>query len=393
MNHIPSPHEANPLLSRLFAFIRDLRENGFVVGLAESQDSVRILCALERGDIKLFRDALRGLVATRREDWERFDALFDAFWLARGLRGRVTFSDGRKTPQAEGNASAGAGDTSGRKRKSEAETSETDAAERDETEAGRGRASAAESLFKSDFRHLLDPKQMERASAFAERLSRLMRTRLSRRDRAGRHGRRLDFRRVIHRNIGHGGAPVELVFRRRRRKPLKLILLLDSSGSMDPYTPFFLRFAHGALSHFRQAAAFLFHTRLVEVTSAIRDKDRQRATDKLALLAQGVGGGTRIGECLAAFNARHAQRAITSRSAVMIVSDGFETAEPDLLKEAMRHLRRRCRRIVWLNPLLGRPGYEPKSVGMNAALPFVDLFAPAHNLASLAALESYLAKL
>ena len=120
---------------------------------------------------------------------------------------------------------------------------------------------------------------------------------------------------------------------------------------------------------------------------------RTRAVDKLALMAQGIGGGTRIGDCLATFNRWHARRVINSRTAVMIVSDGYDTGTPERLGEEMRRLRRRCRRIIWLNPLIGWRDYSPQARGMQAALPYVDLFAPAHNLESLAALAPYLARI
>jgi uncharacterized protein with von Willebrand factor type A (vWA) domain len=110
-------------------------------------------------------------------------------------------------------------------------------------------------------------------------------------------------------------------------------------------------------------------------------------------MAQGIGGGTRIGECLTVSDRWHARRVIHSRTCVLILSDGYDTGAPDLLEGAMRGLRRRCKRIVWLNPLLGRDGYEPNAQGMRTALPFVDLFASAHNIDSLASLEPYLARL
>jgi uncharacterized protein with von Willebrand factor type A (vWA) domain len=144
---------------------------------------------------------------------------------------------------------------------------------------------------------------------------------------------------------------------------------------------------------FRESEAFLFHTRLARASSALRERDPAKALDRLALMAAGVGGGTKIGECLAAFNRMHAKRVIHSRTCVMILSDGYDTGSPDLLASAMRDLRRRCKRVVWLNPLTGRNGFEPSARGMQAALPYLDLFAPAHSLESLAALEPYLARI
>lgn len=186
--------------------------------------------------------------------------------------------------------------------------------------------------------------------------------------------------------------PINLAWRRRKKKPLRLVVLLDASGSMSLYTSFFVRFMHGVVDTFREAEAFVFHTRLVHVSPSLRDRNVTRALDRLSLMAEGIGGGTRIGESLAVFNRWHAKRVINSRTAVIIVSDGYDTGEPAQLAREMRALRRRCRRIIWLNPLIGWKDYTPEARAMKAALPFVDLFAPAHNLESLAALEPHLAR-
>ncbi len=261
---------------------------------------------------------------------------------------------------------------------------------------GEGRAegaSRAETLARTDFRKLSDPADVAEAHAVAERLARAMRTRLTRRDLARRRGYRLDLRRTIHRNINHGGVPITLVKRRRKEKPLRLVILLDASGSMSLYTGTFLRFIHGVLDEFREAEAFLFHTRLAHVSDAMKEKDAARALDRLSILAQGAGGGTKIGESLATFNRWHAARVIHSRTCVMIVSDGYETGDASLLGREMAQLAKRCRRIVWLNPMMGWEGYAPEAAGIKAALPHIELFAPAHTLKSLAALEPYLARL
>jgi uncharacterized protein with von Willebrand factor type A (vWA) domain len=254
-------------------------------------------------------------------------------------------------------------------------------------------ASRAENLAEVDFRNIAEPGQLEQAHDAAARLAKAMRTRLTRRDLARRRGYRLDLRRTIHRNISHGGVPIALVKRQRKDKPLRLVVLLDASGSMSLYTGVFLRFIHGVLDEFREAEAFLFHMRLAYVSEAMKEKDAGRALDRLSLLAQGAGGGTRIGESLKTFNRWHAARVIHSRTCVMIVSDGYETGDSALLGREMAALARRCRRIVWLNPMMAWEGYAPEAQGIKAALPHVDLYAPANTLASLAALEPYLARL
>ena len=392
-----APAASRHMLARLAGFTRTLRDNGFAVGLKESEDAARVLAVAIwlRGPASL-RSALKALFCARQSDWLKFDQVFDAFWLGRG-RARVvhiglpakpaTPAETRQIagPQAEHNEGPGLGDQVPRDGGDGAPESDA-----------RGRmegASRAERLAETDFRKIADPAAIAEAHALAARLARQMRTRLSRRERARLKGRRVDLRRTIRRNICHGGVPIELIWRKKKRRPLRLVVLLDASGSMSLYTSVFVRFIHGVLDHFREAEAFLFHTRLVHVSAAMREKDVGRALERLTLLAEGVGGGTRIGESLATFNRSHARSVIHSRTCVMIISDGYDTSAPEVLESEMRQLARRCRRIVWLNPMIGWDDYEPSARGMQAALPHVDLFAPAHSLQSLAALEPYLARL
>src|SRR5262249_17884157 len=163
-------------------------------------------------------------------------------------------------------------------------------------------------------RHIVDPDEIAEVHELAARLARIMRARLLRRDKARRRGRRLDIRRTIHRNVSKGGTPVDLVWRRRKIKPLRLVVLLHTSGSMNLYPSFFVRFLHGVVDAFREAEAFVFHTRLAHVSPSLRDRDVARAVDRLGLMAQGIGGGTRIGESLATFNRWHARRVVNSRT-------------------------------------------------------------------------------
>jgi uncharacterized protein with von Willebrand factor type A (vWA) domain len=378
---------------RVAGFVRTLRDNGFKLGLGETADALTILASPAARKLSALKPALRALLCATHSDWQRFDQIFDAYWRGRGMRskhivtGTPTESRASLRRLAEANAQQPAGAPDHVERR---------AGDFDQPTDGRGRregASRAENLTSADMRHIVDPDDVAQAHALAARLARTMRARLTRRERIRRRGRRLDLRRTIHRSISHGGTPIDLAWRKRKEKPLRLVVLLDASGSMSLYTAFFVRFLHGVVDAFREAEAFVFHTRLVHVSASLRDRDVTRAVDRLSLMAQGIGGGTRIGDSLAAFNRWHAKRVINSRTAVMIVSDGYDTAEPERLAAEMARLRRRCRRIVWLNPLIGWKDYAPTARGMQAALPYVDLFAPAHNLESLAALEPYLARI
>jgi uncharacterized protein with von Willebrand factor type A (vWA) domain len=379
---------------RLAGFARTLRDNGFAVGLAETRDALAILASPAAMQPALLRPSLRALFCATRSDWERFDEIFAAYWQGRGMR-RAQRSVG--TPGESRSTARHAAESM----MSQRPYGMPDAVEQGEGHDGdaaashdrRSQAARSERLGATDLRYVVDPDEVAQTHALAERLAHRMRARLVRREQARRRGRRLDLRRTIHRNISHGGTPIDLVWRRRKVKPLRLVVLLDGSGSMELYTAFFVRFLHGVVDAFRESEAFVFHTRLAHVSASLRERDVARAVDRLSLMAQGIGGGTRIGECLAAFNRWHAKRVINARTAVMIVSDGYDTGEPERLAEEMRRLRRRCRRIIWLNPLIGWRDYAPEARGMQAALPYVDLFAPAHNLESLAALEPYLARI
>jgi len=379
---------------RMAAFLRLLRDNAFAVGLSESADALRVAASPLGRRPSLLQSALKALCCARRADWEKFDELFQAHWLGRGMKRALRVAGQTQRPPSLRELAAEAGARSGQGGLGEALPRDDGAGRQEGGASGRMEgASRRESLEETDLRKLADPEAQAAAEALALRLARRMQARLTRRRRADPRGRQLDLRRTIRRNVAHGGLPLELVRRRPRRKPLRLVVLLDASGSMSLYTGVFLRFVHGLLAAFRQADAFLFHTRLVQVSEAMKERDAARALERLSLLVQGIGGGTRIGESLAAFNRQHAARVLQGRSCVIVVSDGYDSGPPEALAEGMRQLAKRCRRIVWLNPMAGWQGYAPSARGMQAALPYLDLFAPAHSLASLAALEPYLARL
>jgi uncharacterized protein with von Willebrand factor type A (vWA) domain len=380
--------------TKLAAFLKTLRDSGFAVGLQEGQDAASLMAVGFAEKPRLLRSAFKHLFSARKSDWEKFDGLFDAFWLGKRVKSRSLTMGSAKAANSpslkslQDNRSETAG---------QAATDQIPVADdAPQDRAGEGRmegASRAENLAEIDFRDMADPEQIEQAHAVAARLAKTMRTRLTRRDLARQRGYRLDLRRTIHSNISHGGVPIDLVKRQRKEKPLRLVMLLDASGSMSMYTGVFLRFIHGVLDEFREAEAFLFHTRLVYVSDAMKEKDAGRAIDRLSIMAQGAGGGTRIGVSLQTFNRSHAARVLHSRSCVMIVSDGYETGDAKLLGREMAALAKRCRRIVWLNPMMAWQGYAPEAAGIKAALLHVDLYAPANTLKSLTELEPYLADL
>lgn len=389
-----SPHAAGvALVRRMVGFLRNLRDNNIAVGLGEARDALTVAGAIDVARPAQLRAALKPLLAARREEAERFDTLFDAYWLRRGVtRG------GRPAPAGPGAGEAKRRPALGPMPHGVAAIADSvsrdagdAAADADRSTLERGGASKAETLARTDFRHLDNPDDLAELEEMVEAIALSLRRRIERRRRTARRGERLDLRRMLHASIPHGGEPIEIYRKRARRRPLRPVLLLDASGSMSQYSAIFLRFMLALLKRLPESEGYLFHTRLVEIGPVLRERRRVKALERLSLLAEGWGGGTRIGECLATFVKHHARRALRGRSILFILSDGYDTGEPAVLGNAMAALAKRARRIVWLNPLLGWHGYQPVAGGMAAALPHVDLFAPAHNLQSLAALAPHLA--
>jgi uncharacterized protein with von Willebrand factor type A (vWA) domain len=258
---------------------------------------------------------------------------------------------------------------------------------------GRLIASERTTRMKTDLRHFTDPNEIAEAERLAHDLARAMRYRLSRRYRRDQRGVRLDLRKTIRANLSHGGEPITLIRKSRPNRPVRIVVFLDVSGSMKAYCRFFLQFVKGLVCAWIDTDAYLFHTKLIRITDAVRDTDSLKAMTRLSLMADGFGGGTKLGASLCQFNDNYAKRALNSRSVVIVLSDGYDTGTVNALSRELARLKRRAPRLVWMNPLLGWRHYQPVTAAMDAALPFIDHFAAANTLESLAAIEPELARL
>ncbi len=365
------------LRARLTGFAGFLRANGYGTGGADSVGVLETTVQTGMLDQRVLRWSLKALLCGRGDEWRRFDALFDAYFLppnkkifvesnvvsagARESAGGVR--DGDESEPAAGAGHGVAGDA--------------------DTGAARHGASREESLASTDFRDLNQAEHARAIEALMRRFARRLKHLQLRREARSHRGRRIDLQGTIRQSVASGGTPLRLAWKERRRVRPRLLLLLDVSRSMSLYSFFYLRLARALCGELADVHCFIFHTRITGVAEALRDPDPWRSQERLHLLAAGWAGGTRIGECLRDFNRDHAARLVHSRTGVIIVSDGYDTGEPELLAQALATLRQRSRRMVWLNPLLNQPGFSPEGRGMQAAMPHIDLLAPGADLAGI----------
>ncbi|MFC5499923.1 VWA domain-containing protein [Caenimonas terrae] len=357
--------------ARLAGFAGFLHANGFALGGGDAAQVLRTAQRVGVLDAQVLRWSLKALLCGRGDEWRRFDELFDAWFLPPN---RWQAAQSRAAPR--GSVTGGSAQGQG---------GEQQQAVDDEPLRPRNAASRLELLARTDFRALTEREHALDVEALMRRFARQLKHIRLRREARARLGRRLDLQATIRRSVASGGTPFRLAWKEHRRVRPRLVLLLDVSRSMAQYSFFYLRLARALSGELADVHSFIFHTRVTGVSEALRDPDPWRAQERLHLIAQGWGGGTRIGDSIAQFNREHAARIVHSRTAVIVMSDGYDTGEPGVLSDALAQLRRRARRIVWLNPLLDRPGYAPVSQGMQAALPHLDLLAPGADLASIAA--------
>jgi uncharacterized protein with von Willebrand factor type A (vWA) domain len=377
--------------TRLAGFMAHLRAHGFRVGVAETQTALRALDALGAVQPDAVRMALKAVCCGCSEDVARFDDLFDSFWRNGGrVRPRV-MPDRAAAPRHIRSSQTADGQDSG----SGGSPHAPEGGEGEAEAGGEGRlvASRVHTLMKTDLREVVSAQDIHEAEAVARRLGEAIRDRRSRRRRAARKGAMIDLRRTLRASLATGGEPLRLARRTRPDRPVKIVALCDVSGSMALYARPFLAFLAGLMRADDAADAYLFHTRLVRITEALRDDDPLRALNRITLLADGFGGGSRIGGALDDFARGQARRFVNGRTVVMILSDGYDSTAPDAIDAALARLKKRGCRVIWLNPLKGWTGYAPVAQAMAAALPHLDLFAAATTLADLAALDKELARI
>ena len=370
------------VVRKLVTFGRILREAGVEVGPGRIQDALRALDAIDLRRRDEVYAALACTLVARRDDLELFDRAFRA-WFEKD----PTRNEGRRPDLGIG-IDERTQPPAPAKHPNEGDDPEDKDEEQEEPDV-LAAYSADENLRERDF-STLTRSELLRLRRLMDRLVRVLPTRRSRRLELAANGAQLAPRETLRRAMRHQGEPIERVFRRPKRVERRVVFLCDVSGSMEPYSRALVLFLQAAVSAGRKVEAFTFGTRLTRLTPFLGGYDPEASLQRAARAVPDWAGGTRIGDNLKAFNDLYGRRGLTRGAVVVIVSDGWERGDVTTLAAEMARRRRRCHSIIWVNPLKGTVGYEPLAAGMAAALPYVDVFLPGHNLAALESLAEAL---
>ena len=362
------------MLGRVVGFSRALHSAGVEVNagnLIDLCDSFQYISLHNRSD---FYAAARATLVSRYDDLETFDEVFRAFWARPILPDDMTLTDTDAGGDPDLDVQADVNEV-------------VDTADLQEEAEGEGESeevgySPDEALMGKDLAARSD-REIEQARKVIHEIVNIIANRRSRRRVPENRGAELDFRRTWRRNALYGSDGVELMMKRRRIKKTKLMLLCDVSGSMDCYSRFLIRFIYALKREIRDVEVGVFSTRMTAISRLLKTKGIEESLVEVADTVHDWAGGTDIGGCLREFNDQFARDMLHSRTVMIIVSDGWDRGDPDLMRQEMARLRKRVHKLMWLNPLLGTPGYQPLCLGMKTALPYLDYFLPAHNLESL----------
>ncbi len=391
LNEIPLEHLRGQLLHNLILFGRILRGLGVELNPGSMIELSKALGYIDMWHKADFYYTLRSLLLTRQSDLEKFNEAFELFW--RKPKGQqIDFSLQQMLQQNDKTASE---ETIIVPPSFDPNQDEEDNGEEDEAEAQEiieltQTYSNIEILKEKDFGEL-NKEEMHQIKHLISQLIWKLGEKETRRQRPGRRSNRPDFRRTLRKNFRYGGELIDWSYREPKIKPRPLIIIADISGSMESYTRLLIHFLYSLAEGMSQKVEiFTFSTRLTRITRQLKNKDIDRAITDVTSAVNDWSGGTRIGAALKTFNYDWSRRVLRGGAIVMLISDGWDRGDPQLLGREMSRLHRLSHRTVWLNPLLGMDSYEPLTRGMQAALPFIDDFLPVHNLNSLEELAQHL---
>ncbi len=365
---------------KLIDFTFYCRERQFILGPQDTREAFEIASRGYGLDRKVFQYSLKAIFCRRKEHFDRFDEMFDRFWsryYEENLEERKkVIKQLRKESETDTLIFMGAKFNKPRKEKEEQEARQT-----------RGANESLRLRF-TDFSKV-DVVDRERLEELAEELFHQMSMRFKRRLESANRGT-IDVRKTIRHSLSTGGLMLDLAHKKKKKEKRKVVFLLDVSGSMDTYSYYLLRYVMVLRKYFKTLEFFTFSTHLTHVTPMLRAHNEQEVLRQVGRNVQSWSSGTKIGECLVEFLNTYGNKFLSQKHIVVILSDGLETGNVTQLKEAVGTIRRKCKTLIWLNPLKGMKDYQPIQKGIVNVMPHLDAFESAHNLDSLLKLEKLL---
>ncbi len=370
------------LSANIVAFCRFLRQKGYTIGPQEEADVLRALEVLAPFESPAsFQLCLKAILARTLPQQMIFDELYSQYWreLEKAVNSKIKEGAPEKRP---------ADNSRQQQPKVQSIKDWLQGKGQKETEE-MAAYSAYEVMGRKDFSGVQEDSLWE-VVRMIRRIARSLALRQSRRRKKANRPLQLDLRRTLRLNMRRGGEILDLAYIEPAQRKQQIVLLCDVSKSMDLYSRFLIQFVYAFQNAYRRIETFVFSTSLYRVSSQLRQRDFGAALSKLADAVPGWSGGTKIGESLQDFCETYASRMLNKRTIVIIISDGWDTGNTEMLAESMRIIKSRAAKVIWLNPLAGSAGYEPSTLGLQAAMPYIDVFAAAHNVESLRALHRHL---
>ena len=372
------------LLDNIILFVQMLRQAGIPVSTEQTMAFAQALNMINVGEREQVYHAARCLLLNRYENLRLFDTIFNRFWRLPRAEQQSRLQPAPLAPRHERPKPFTIVNYMAYKaRPGDREIEITDKSHT---------FSNVEIIQRKEFSQMT-PEELATIKQMIQAMRWQMSLRQTRRRIPDKQGSTMHLRRVLQSATKYGGVPLKLAWQSRKVKERPFVLIADISGSMEKQARLLLQFFYSISHSFKEVETFVFGTRLTRITGALKLKNIDRAVDEAARNVVDWAGGTRIGESLHVFNQQWSRRVLRRGAIVLIISDGWERGDVAQLKKEMAYLQRRCHRLIWLNPLLGKDDYRPLVEGMAAALPHIDDFLPIHNMQSLQELAEHLGKL
>jgi uncharacterized protein len=360
------------LSENVIAFCRFLRTQSFTIGVQEQASALEALSVINFEEQEYFREALRTTLVKKSHNLQKFDRLFNDYWneLEKSVDSKIKDSEERK-----------------QKKQSQADATFNNLkswinGKKSEEEQELAAYSIGENLSEKDF-STISKDELNEVMEIIKQMSKSLALSTNRRNLKAHNHKEFDLRNTIRKNLKRGGELIEIAYKKPKKNRLKLVLLCDVSKSMDLYSAFLIQFIYAFQTVYRNIETFVFSNSIHRVTNELKNKTFEEAMRELSQQIIGWSGGTQIGLSFQDFTDNYSTQMLDKQTIVLILSDGWDTGEVDILKDSMQTIKQKSRKVIWLNPLAGNPNFTPTVQGMSIAMPFVDIFASVHNVDSL----------